>query len=76
MTFVGEGGIDHGGPRREFFRMLADEAARTYMIGRDHAKYMDANVTALQVHIYNRIFFYTLNHGDHPPLFRIVITIS
>ena len=57
MTFVREGGIDHGGPRREFFRMLADEAARTYMIGRDHAKYMDANVTALQVHIYNRIFF-------------------
>ena len=50
MTFVGEGGIDHDGPRREFFRMLADEAVRTYMIGRDYAKYMDANVTALQVH--------------------------
>ena len=51
MTFVGDGGIDHGGPRREFFRMLADEAVRTYMIGRNYAKYVDANVTVLQVHI-------------------------
>ena len=49
VTFVGEGGIDSGGPRREFFRILAREAARMYMKGHDGAKYMDANVTALQV---------------------------
>ena len=46
---MGEGGIDSGGPHREFFRILAREAARTYMKGHDGAKYMDANVTALQV---------------------------
>lgn len=28
VTFVGEGAIDHGGPRREFFRLLALETSK------------------------------------------------
>ena len=27
VTFVGEGAVDAGGPRREFFRLLASSAA-------------------------------------------------
>lgn len=46
---MGEGGIDHGGPRREFFRILAHEVAGTYTRGPGGTKYMDANITALQV---------------------------
>ena len=49
MTFVGEGGIDYGGPRREFFRLFAHETAASYFIGPEDAKYMQSNCTALQV---------------------------
>ena len=49
VNFIGEGGIDHGGPRREFFLILAHEAAVSYMRGGDGDKYMAPNVTALQV---------------------------
>lgn len=53
--------------------MLANEAVMTYMKGRDHAKYMDANVTALQVCI---IIEFVICILILLLLFRIVITIS
>ena len=46
-TFIGEGAVDQGGPRREFFRLLALGAADRYFIGKDTMKFMDTNVTAL-----------------------------
>ena len=30
VNFVGEGSVDTGGPRREFFRLLAEEAKSAY----------------------------------------------
>ena len=30
MTFVGEGAVDYGGPKKEFFRLLALEAAESF----------------------------------------------
>jgi len=48
VIFVGEGGIDHGGPRREFFRLLAISFGNELMIG-DTSKFMRPDVTALQV---------------------------
>ena len=49
VNFVGEGAINRSGPRREFFRILAQEFASTYLIGPDDNKYMQSNVTVLQV---------------------------
>ena len=47
--FVGEGAIDQGGPRREFFRLLAEEIGSRCMIGKDGHKFWLADVGALQV---------------------------
>lgn len=49
MTFVGEGAVDNGGPRREFLRMLASEASELFFIGSDNVKFFSMNATALQV---------------------------
>ena len=35
VIFVGEGAIDQGGPRREFFRLMAEEIGSRCMIGKD-----------------------------------------
>ena len=45
---MGEGAIDHGGPRREFFRLFAAKTAETYFSGGTKA-YFTCNVPALQV---------------------------
>ena len=52
MTFVGEGAIDHGGPRREFFRLLSLNVSEQYFQGEPGKKYFASNVTAFQVVIY------------------------
>ena len=49
VTFVGEGAVDSGGPRREFFRLLASEASNTLFIGNVTAKFFVMNAQALQV---------------------------
>jgi hypothetical protein len=49
VTFVAEGAIDHGGPRRELFRLLALEASNQYFIGKEGSKFFCNDVTALQV---------------------------
>ena len=52
MTFVGEGAVDHGGPKREFFRLFAKEASQTYLKGaNENCRFFDNNVTAVQVKI-------------------------
>ena len=33
INFVGEGAIDHGGPLREFFRILFSSASEEYLSG-------------------------------------------
>ena len=49
MNFVGEGSIDHGGPKREFFRLLAEQAC-TYFRGDDRQpKFLRNNILAVQV---------------------------
>lgn len=50
VIFIGEGGIDYGGPRREFFRLLAVSFGKELMIG-DSSKFMMPDVTALQVNM-------------------------
>ena len=49
VKFVGEGAIDYGGPRREFFRLLALNARDTFFIGDSNRKFFDTNVSAVQV---------------------------
>lgn len=49
VTFVGEGAVDYGGPRREFFRLLASEAATKLLHGNDFRKFFLMNATAFQV---------------------------
>ena len=48
VTFVGEGAIDQGGPKREFFRILAEQASLLYFRG-DDVKFMRNNMLAVQV---------------------------
>ena len=46
VNFVGESAIDHGGPLREFFRLLALESSEEFFQGRLGCKFV---VVALQV---------------------------
>ena len=50
VLFV-EGAIDQGGPKREFFRLLAVVVSQTYFIGRDECKpqFFTNNILAVQV---------------------------
>ena len=54
---MGEGAIDRGGPRREFFRLLALKASEEFFQGKPGSKFFANNVVALQVYIvyYNNI---------------------
>ena len=50
VTFVDEGAIDAGGPRREFFRLLALEASESsYFCGQDDDKFFSCDVPAVRV---------------------------
>ena len=52
VTFVGEGAVDHGGPKREFFRLFAKEASQTYFKGSsEKCRFFVNNVTAVQVNL-------------------------
>ncbi len=46
---VGEGAVDSGGPRREFFRLLASQVSNTLFIGNVKARFFVMNAQALQV---------------------------
>lgn len=49
VKFVGEGAIDLGGPRREFFRLLVSSLKQLFFRGSDTAMSFNNNVSALQV---------------------------
>ena len=49
VEFVGEEGVDTGGLRREFFRLLADSASQDLCWGQERARVFRHDVTALQV---------------------------
>ncbi len=51
MTFVGvgEGAVDAGGPRRQFFRILGIEGARVLFVGNDSQTFFASRVVAIQV---------------------------
>ena len=50
VHFVGEAGIDTGGPSREFWRLFASGVADKYCISNERGQYFfDKNVPALQL---------------------------
>ena len=49
VRFIGEGAVDHGGPRREFFCLLAIGAKDFFLVGPPAKKFFAANVSAIQV---------------------------
>lgn len=55
ISFVGEGAVDQGGPKREFFRLLAQAASKTFFKGSNSkTKFLD-NITAVQVRNFTRL---------------------
>ena len=55
MVFVGEGAVDQGVPRREFFRLLAKEFGSRCMVGKEDYKFWLADVGALQVCVFHSL---------------------
>ena len=49
MRFVGEGAVDSGGPRREFFRLFAEDSKGHFFFGSTSTKFFFADVSAVQV---------------------------
>ena len=49
INFVGEGSVDYGGPRREFFRLLALNAKEMWFVGSSDKKFFANNVLGVQV---------------------------
>ena len=49
VRFTGEGAVDHGGPKREFFRLLAYKAKDLLLRGKDLSMFFSPNVSAVQV---------------------------
>lgn len=49
MCFIGEAGVDTGGPSRKFFRLLMMGVDKTYCCGNDGAKVFMHDVPAIQV---------------------------
>lgn len=47
VNFAAEGAVDHGGPKREFFRLFAHKASQTYFRG----GFMDTNILAVKVSV-------------------------
>ena len=49
ISFLGEEGDDGGGPRREFFRLLADDVKYSMCIGRSNAYVFRHDTTGIRV---------------------------
>ncbi|XP_065906067.1 G2/M phase-specific E3 ubiquitin-protein ligase-like [Dysidea avara] len=58
VTFVGESGVDLGGPKREFFRLFIKELSQSgFMLGGKN-KFFSSNVQAIQKKDFMRIGWY------------------
>ena len=51
VTFVGEGAIDQGGPKREFFRLFAEQACTYFRGDNKQPKFLRNDILAVQVYI-------------------------
>ena len=49
VTFIGEGAIDYGGPRREFFRLLIQQLSESDYMHGGKSKFFVSDVPAIQV---------------------------
>ena len=49
VRFVGESAVDSGGPKREFFRLLAEDSKGYFFFGSASKKFFFADVSAVQV---------------------------
>lgn len=49
VNFIGEEAIDQGGPKREFWRLLAIDIMTKLCIGSDHRLTLEHNVAGLEV---------------------------
>ena len=58
VSFVGEWAVDTGGPRREFFRLVALEAKEKFFIGRSFQKFFLCDILAIQVSLLYYLKFY------------------
>ena len=48
---MGEGAVDHGGPRMEFFHLLAINAKESMFMGLPIRKFLATDVAAIQVNL-------------------------
>ena len=62
VTFVGEGAVDYGGPRREFLRLLGTGAATSLFIGHPANKFFHMNAQALQVSLFMHLIVLPVMH--------------
>jgi len=49
VTFIGESGIDYGGPKREFLRLFIKELAESDLMLGGKNKFFGSSVLAIQV---------------------------
>ena len=63
VNFIGESAIDCGGPRREFFRLLALKSSEGFFQGRSGCKVFVNNVVALQVCRLDCMFAFVHTHS-------------
>ncbi|KAG7470308.1 G2 M phase-specific E3 ubiquitin-protein ligase-like [Solea senegalensis] len=75
-----EEGVDLGGPRREFLRLLIESMAKSPMFeGKENSKNFALNSTALRedwYYIAGRAFAISLVHGGPPPNFLSPVVFS
>ena len=74
ITFLGESGIDDGGPRREFFMLLLKSIANNSAVlsGPLNRRILQHNTAALQDNVYyiiGKIIALSFVHGGPPPTF-------
>ena len=74
VTFLGESGVDDGGPRREYFMLLRNVIAHnsTVFSGPLDRRVLQHNTTALQDNTYyiiGKIFALSFIHGGPSPSF-------